>query len=179
MSKPVVVFMNMSFLKSRVLVLAFALATIAANVLAAELKVGESVPDLSKFKLEGNLPDLKGRVVLIDFWASWCGPCKKSFPVMKDLQNKFDARGFSILAISVDEDKSAMNGFLKKNPVPFEIVRDAKGKTPEAFGVDKMPTSFLVGADGKIIAVHSGFDGEATRKQYLAEIEAALKAAGK
>jgi hypothetical protein len=79
----------------------------------------------------------------------------------------------------VDEDKPAMNSFLKRNPVPFAIVRDAEGKTPEAFGVDKMPTSFLVGGDGKIIALHSGFDGEATHKQYLAEIEAALKAAGK
>jgi peroxiredoxin len=98
---------------------------------------------------------------------------------MKDLLDKFSARGFTILAISVDEKKSDMESFLKKNPVPFTTVRDADGKTPEAFGAQTMPTSFLVGADGKIITVHSGFDGEATHKKYLAEIEAALKAAGK
>jgi len=170
--------MNMSFLKSRCCLLLFALVATSLNAFTAP-KVGDPVPDLAAFKLEGTLPDLKGRVVLIDFWTSWCAPCKKSFPVMKELHEKFTARGFAIVAISVDEDKSAMDTFLKKNPVPFVTVRDPAGKTPEAFGADKMPTSFLVGADGRIISIHSGFEGDPTRKKYLTEIEAALKAAGK
>ena len=170
--------MNMSSLRSKFCLFAVAICALASTAFAG-VKVGDSVPDFSKFKLEGTIPDLKGRVVLVDFWASWCVPCKKSFPVMKELLDKFEARGFTIIAISVDEDKSAMSSFIKKNPIPFLTVRDAEGKTPETFGAEKMPTSFLVGADGKIIAIHSGFDGETTRKQYMAEIEAALKAAGK
>lgn len=85
----------------------------------------------------------------------------------------------AIVAISVDEDKAEMARFLKKNPATFATLRDATGKTPEAFGAEKMPTSLIVGADGKVVAVHGGFEGEMTRKKYLAEIEAALKAAGK
>jgi peroxiredoxin len=171
--------MNTSFLKIKFLIAAFAFAAFAGNAFAGALKVGDEIPDLTKFKFEGNIPDLKGKVVLIDFWASWCAPCKKSFPVMKDVLEKFGARGFTVLAISVDEKKSDMDRFLKKNPAPFQFVRDGEGKSPEAFGNEKMPTSFLVGADGKIVAVHSGFDSEATHKEYVKEIEAALKAAGK
>lgn len=147
-------------------------------VQAASPSVGTSVPNLADMKLEGTLPDMRGKVVLVDFWASWCAPCKKSFPVMKELHEKFSARGFVILAISVDEEKSEYEAFLKKAPVAFATVRDAAGKSAEAFGVDKMPTSFLIGADGKVAAIHSGFDGEPTRKKYLQEIETALKAAG-
>jgi thiol-disulfide isomerase/thioredoxin len=170
--------MSTSFLKSKLpLVLIIALAFSASA--SAALKVGDTVPDLARFKLEGTAPETKGRVLLIDFWASWCAPCKQSFPVMKELHEKFGSRGLVIIAISVDEDKSAMATFLKRNPAPFVTLRDGEGKTPEAFGADKMPTSLIVGSDGKIVAIHSGFEGEATRKKYLTEIEAALKAAGK
>ena len=146
---------------------------------AASAKVGDAFPDLSRFGLEGALPDLSGKVALVDFWASWCAPCKRSFPVMKELVDKFGARGFTVVAVCLDENKGAMESFLKKNPVPFVVLHDVKGRLAEAIGVEKMPTSFLVGAGGKIAGIHSGFDGAATRKEYLAEIEAALKAAGK
>jgi len=146
---------------------------------AAAPKAGDAFPDLGSFGLEGNLPDLKGKVVLVDFWASWCGPCKKSFPVMAEIHEKFAPRGFAIVAVSVDETKAPMDAFVKKAQPPFATLRDPKGRLAEATGVDKMPTSFLLGADGKIIAVHSGFEGEATRKEYVKEIEAALAAAGK
>ncbi len=149
------------------------------GVLAAAPKVGDSFPDLAAAGLEGTLPDLKGKVVLVDFWASWCGPCKKSFPVMGELHQKFGPRGFAIVAISLDERKPAMDAFVKKAQPPFTILRDGKGRLAEIAGVDKMPTSYLLGADGKILSVHSGFEGEATRKDYTREIEAALKAAGK
>jgi peroxiredoxin len=157
------------------------LGMIAFNslALAGPVKVGDTFPELASFGLEGTQPDLKGKVVLLDFWASWCAPCKKSFPVMKELHEKFGSRGFLVLAVSVDEQASAMQSFLKKEPQAFAILRDAKGRLAEAVGVEKMPTSFLIGADGKIVAIHSGFDGEPTRKKYLAEIEANLKSAGK
>jgi thiol-disulfide isomerase/thioredoxin len=150
----------------------------AASAMAGPLKVGDSLPDMAALKFEGALPEMAGHVVLIDFWASWCGPCKKSFPVLKELQEKFAARGLVTVGISLDEDKAAMDQFLKKNTVPFAIIRDAQGKSAEIFGVEKMPTSFIVGADGKIRSIHGGFENK-TRQEYFNEIEEALKAAGK
>ena len=158
------------------LVLASALTTIA---IAGSVRIGDSFPELTGFGLEGTLPDTKGKVVLLDFWASWCAPCKKSFPVMKELHEKFGSRGFLVLAISVDEQQAALQNFLKKDPPPFIVLRDAKGRLAEAAGVEKMPTSFLIGANGKVTGLHSGFDGESTRKKYLSEIESALTTAGK
>ena len=126
------------------------------------------------FQLEGSVPDLKGKVALVDFWASWCGPCKKSFPVLKELHEKFAARGALVVAVSLDEDKKDMDGYLKKNPVPFIVLRDPKSKLAEKLGVEAMPSSFIVGADGRIRSMHLGFEGEATRKLYMQEMEAAL-----
>jgi thiol-disulfide isomerase/thioredoxin len=151
----------------------------ALSAIGEPPRPGGVFPNLGAFGLEGAVPDVKGKVALIDFWASWCVPCKKSFPVMKELTEKFGPRGFVVVAVSVDENKGAMDAFLKKNPNPFVVVHDAKGRLAEAAGVEKMPTSFLVGPDGKVLSWHSGFDGEATRKQYLVEVESALKAAGK
>lgn len=142
-------------------------------------KVGDPFPSLAGIGLDGAVPELQGKVVLVDFWASWCAPCKKSFPVMKELVDKFGGRGFLVVAVSVDEKKGAMDAFLKKNPIPFVILHDAKGRLAEAAGLEKMPTSFLLNSEGKITAIHSGFEGDTTRKMYLAEVEAALKAAGK
>lgn len=180
--------MNMLYLKvrfSHARALAASLAIVFLSFVAAILafaappKVGDAFPDLATFHLEGTVPDLRNKVVLVDFWASWCGPCKRSFPVMKELHEKFGPRGFVVLAVSLDRQKPSMEAFVKKEAPPFAIARDAQGSLAEALGVEAMPTSFLVGADGKVIAVHSGFDGESTRKKYIVEIEASLQTARK
>jgi thiol-disulfide isomerase/thioredoxin len=143
---------------------------------AAGWKVGDALPDLGGFKLEGKLPaDLRGKVILVDFWASWCGPCKQSFPALNDLQKQFADKGVVIVAINVDESRSDMEAFLKQHPAAFTVVRDVSQKLVEKAGVETMPSSFLVGADGRIRAVHSGFKGEDTRKKYIEEITALLK----
>lgn len=162
----------------RALVMGLAAGVAAPGMVRGEtLKVGEKFPDLSKFGLEGAVPSLAGKVVLVDFWASWCLPCKRAFPVMKELQEKFGSRGFQVLAVSLDEEKREMDKFLKKNPVPFAVVRDGKAKLAEALKVEIMPTSFLVDPKGVVLKVHEGFEGEPTRKKYLEEIEQALTAA--
>src|SRR5215470_11428942 len=102
-------------------------AAIAANVFSAYagLKVGSDFPNLASFQFEGDLPaDLAGKIVMVDFWASWCGPCKKSFPVMDELQKKFGPQGLVIIAVNEDEKSADMNRFLKENKVSFTIVRD-------------------------------------------------------
>ena len=142
----------------------------------AGVKVGDALPDLAGAKLEGKLPDtLQGKVVLVDFWASWCLPCAQSFPVMEDLQEKYKDRGLVVLAVNVDETNELMQNFLKKHAVTFPVVRDADQKLVAAFAPETMPTSFLVDTDGKVRYLHNGFHGETTRKEYITEIESLLK----
>ena len=145
-------------------------------IAAAALKPGDAMPSLSSFQLEGKLPDkLKGNVILIDFWASWCAPCKASFPVMEDLHKRFAGRGLSIIAVSTDDQREPMERFLKSHPVSFTTVRDASQKLVAAADVETMPTSLLIDRTGKIRFIHNGFKGEQTAREYADEIDRLLK----
>lgn len=154
---------------------ALAALTLTTTLSAGTPKVGESFPSLTGAGLEGTVPELANKVVLVDFWASWCGPCKKSFPALKELQEKYGPDGFMVVAISLDEDKADMNAFLKKSPVPFTILRDAKGKLAEQFKIDSIPVSFLLDRQGKVQLAESGFEGDKTKKELAAKIESLLK----
>jgi thiol-disulfide isomerase/thioredoxin len=146
------------------------------SAIAGGLKAGDALPDLGGFKLEGTLPDtFKDKVVMLDFWASWCDPCKASFPVMEELQKKYGPQGLVVIAVNVDEKRGDMESFLKSHAATFTIVRDPGQKLVDKAGIATMPSSFLVGRDGKIRHVHAGFKGDETKKKYEQEIEALLK----
>lgn len=152
------------------------LTQLATTAQAAALKVGDLFPKLADFQLEGSLPqDLKGKIVLVDFWASWCGPCKESFPVMEELHSKFGGQGLVVLGVNVDDKKGEMEGFLKEHKASFTIVRDAKKKLVARTSIPSMPTSFILDGEGKIASIHAGFRGAETRKKYLQEIEELIK----
>jgi thiol-disulfide isomerase/thioredoxin len=155
----------------------FALGLAGITCLAASgLKIGDGLPDLGAAGLEGKLPDnLKGQVVLLDFWASWCAPCKESFPVMDKLYKEHSGEGLVIVAVSVDEKAADMEKFLKKTPATFCVVRDAKHELVKTTDVSTMPTSFLIDRAGKVRFTHSGFLGKATAKQYQDEVAQLLK----
>ena len=158
-----------------VLSFAFALSTVS-SVLAGSVKARDTFPNLADFKLEGKLPDsTNGKVVLIDFWASWCEPCKQSFPVMEDLHKRYSDRGFVIIAINLDEKRPDMEAFLKKNAVSFAVVRDSNQKLVDKMGIATMPSSFLMDREGKVRFTHTGFRGAETKKKYEEEIESLLK----
>jgi thiol-disulfide isomerase/thioredoxin len=152
--------------------IAVLLALVALPLLA--WKNGDTLPKLDGLGLEGNVPALAGKVVLLDFWASWCGPCKKSFPELDKIQQAYKDKGLVILAVNVDEKADDMESFLKDHPVTFAVVRDAKQKLVAAAGVESMPTSLLVDAKGVIRFQHTGFHGEETVKQLKGEIEKLL-----
>lgn len=136
---------------------ALALLAASSSHAFAAWKEGATIPNLAQFGLEGALPNLKGKVVYLDFWASWCGPCKASFPVLDKWQHQFGGRGFTVLAVSEDEKAEAMHAFLAKTKVSFPVVRDAGRKLVAAANVDAMPTSFLLDRTGTIRLVHKGF----------------------
>ncbi len=108
-------------------------------------------------------PDsLQGRITLVDFWASWCDPCRRSFPWMNDLYARYAASGFRIVAIDLDKSRDQADDFLARFPATFTVAFDSAGKTAEAFRVSAMPSSFLIGRDGTILYSHAGFDPRRT-----------------
>ena len=157
------------------LLLAALLGALLCQTAFGGLKPGDAFPDLASFKLEGKLPaDIKDKIVVVDFWASWCGPCKESFPAMNELQKKYSSRGLLIVAVNVDEARGDMDGFLKANPASFTVVRDAGQALVTKANVATMPSSFILNRQGKVCFVHSGFHGDKTLKQYEEEIESLL-----
>lgn len=138
-------------------------------------KVGEPFPALSKFGLEGTLPDHTGKVVLIDFWASWCAPCQQSFPALNELHQRYGSQEFVIIAINVDEKRAKMEAFLKNTPAKFAVVRDPRQKLVAEVDVQTMPASFLLDRSGRVRFTHNGYNGEPTKKAYVQQIEELLK----
>lgn len=118
----------------------------------------------------------KGQVVYLDFWASWCTPCKASFPFMNSLHEELGPKGLTILAVNVDEQKAAADRFLQQVPARFLIAYDPKGVTPEQYAVKAMPTAVLIDRRGQIRHVHAGFR-ERDREALRAQVEALLREA--
>lgn len=103
--------------------------------------------------------DYSGRVVLVDFWATWCKPCESSFPFYSQLQKELGGEGLTILAISVDEKDSDVASFLERHPVSFQVLRDPEGSVAKTIdrAIETMPTAVLIGRDGRVRMVHAGF----------------------
>lgn len=114
----------------------------------------------------------KGKVVLVDFWATWCPPCKKSMPFLNSLRNEKQKDGFEIVAINVDENSDEAKQFLAANPVDYLMAFDPNGNCPGVFDVKAMPSSYLVDKTGTVRLVHLGFrDGdEATIQQHVEKL---------
>lgn len=150
------------------------LALLGALGSAHAVDAGQAAPDieLPASPVAARLSDLKGQWVYVDFWASWCGPCRLSFSFMNDLQQKYAARGLKIVAINVDAKRPDADQFLARHPASFGLAFDAKGEAARRLGIKAMPTSMLVAPDGSVRFVHAGF-----RQEERAELEAKIVAA--
>jgi thiol-disulfide isomerase/thioredoxin len=120
-----------------------------------------------------SLAPLRGRVVYVDFWASWCAPCRRSFPWMNALQARYGKDGLSIVGINVDKRREDAEHFLRDTPASFTIAYDAKGATPAAYDVKGMPSAYLIDRKGNVVAVEEGFHDE-RRDDVEARIRALL-----
>lgn len=143
---------------------------VTVSLATAEVKVGAPFPDLAGFGLEGTLPERAGKVVLVDFWATWCGPCKASFPAYTTLQRELAEHGFTIIAVSVDKQQGVYDDFVKKFSPAFPTLRDGGQKLVAEVKVPGMPTSYLIDRHGILRSVHSGFHGDATTRELRDEI---------
>jgi cytochrome c biogenesis protein CcmG, thiol:disulfide interchange protein DsbE len=144
----------------RIGVVAAAVAIIAVANAASGAEVGKPAPAFALRTESGDtvtLAGLRGKVVYVDFWASWCGPCRRSFPWMNEVQQRYGAEGFAIVAINVDKQHTDAQRFLQAVPARFTVVYDAAGSTPLAYSVEGMPSSFLIDAQGTVVGVEQGF----------------------
>ena len=133
---------------------------------------GDPFLPLAAAGLEGGaLPATSGKVVLVDFWASWCAPCKASFPAYARLQAEYAPRGLVIVAVSVDENPAACAAFVKRFRPPFAVRRDPGQHLARLVDVPAMPTCFLLGRDGRVRFVHQGFHGDDTERELSQEID--------
>jgi peroxiredoxin len=98
-----------------------------------------------------------GKVVYVDFWASWCGPCGQSMPFLNDMHEQLQSKNFEVVAVNLDENRQDAEAFLEQHPVKFPIAVDADGECPSAFGVQAMPSSYLIDRQGKIRHIQLGF----------------------
>jgi len=122
--------------------------------------VGDAAPAFALPTAQGgtiSLLQLRGQVVYVDFWASWCAPCRRSFPWMNEMQQRYGGRGVTIVAINVDARRADADRFLWQYPATFAVVYDGTGATPGAYAVKAMPSSFIIDPQGRIAGVEHGF----------------------
>ena len=138
--------------------IALLLLLVCASALGAE--PGAPAADFALPDEKGRvvtLADQRGKILYLDFWASWCVPCRQSFPWLNDMQARYASRGLQIVGVGLDEKRQDADRFLASYPARFTIAFDATGATPRAYGVKGMPSSYLIGRDGRVIFRHIGF----------------------
>lgn len=121
-----------------------------------------------------NLARYEGKVVIVDFWASWCVPCRRSFPWMNEMHDKYAEDGLVIIAVNLDRSAEDAARFLAKYPAKFEIAYDPKGVLAKKYSVEVMPSSIIIGRNGEMIERHAGFKVK-RQDEYEATIRAALE----
>lgn len=138
-----------------------ALALVCTAGPAPAVDPGGEAPSFQAPRLDADgsvsLAAYRGRVVYLDFWATWCPPCRLSLPALEGLRQEFPAEDFAVVAVNLDRDLEDARRFLRRRPVGYPSASDPEGLLPERFGVETMPTAFLIDREGVVRHVHRGF----------------------
>ena len=140
--------------------LAFAAAVLSSTATFA-VEPGAPAPAFTASTFDNkpvSLSDYRGKVVFVDFWASWCSPCRQSLPMYDKLAGEFAPSDFVVIAVNVDEEAADAKKFLTDHPVKYTIVQNPQGDIPKAFGLNGMPSSYLIDRDGMVRQRYVGFE---------------------
>ncbi|MCK5769813.1 TlpA disulfide reductase family protein [Algiphilus sp.] len=142
---------------------AFLLAAAAVQgwpLTAAAVEVGEPAPPITGPRADGSsfeLSELSGDIVYVDFWASWCAPCRAAMPRLDELHASLGARGFSVVGVNVDRKRRSAERMLEQVPVDFPVVFDPEGQWAERYALPGMPSGYLIDGDGVVRYRHTGY----------------------
>ncbi len=165
---------NKLFLTLKQIVL---MVSVSMFLLAGAQAESEMAPNFTLKNRSGEnvkLSELRGQVVLVNFWASWCGPCRQEMPILEKLYKKYKSLGFVILGVNVDDKPKQAESLLKLIDVSFPVLFDTDKKISEKYKVTAMPSSFLIDRDGKLYSEHKGYLPE-YELMYKKEIKTLLK----
>lgn len=154
--------------------LVISIAVFLASYSMAAQQMNKPSPDCAFTTLDGapaqGLHAFQGEVVYVDFWASWCPPCVKSFSFLNQLEHEFKAQGLRIIGVNLDEKKADAQAFLDKYPVEFDIVADQTKQCAKNFEVIAMPSSYLIDRKGNVRYIHQGFrQGETEQLRLMVQ----------
>ncbi len=157
---------------------ALAGALAMTSLLAASVGAGTSIaPAFSLPSRSGDtlsLAQLKGKVVMLNFWASWCGPCRQEMPLLDQMHKRYSALGFTLVGVNVDADSKDAESWLSKTPVSFPVVFDRESKVSKLYDVSAMPSTVFIDRQGNVRYLHRGYKA-GDEGEYLNQIRALLK----
>jgi peroxiredoxin len=161
-------------MRNRIVALA---ATLAVALPALAGPSGAPAPAFTLSSSGGSpvsLGQYKGQVVMINFWASWCGPCRQEFPLLESIYRKYSRMGFTLLGVNVEPDSQAANEWLKQTPVSFPILYDKDSKVSKLYDVAGMPSTVLIDRSGKLRMLHRGYK-PGDENEYLDSIRTLIR----
>jgi DsbE subfamily thiol:disulfide oxidoreductase len=136
-----------------------------------------AAPDFTLQSRDGKnirLSDFRGKVVLLNFWASWCGPCRQEMPILDEIHNKYKSLGFTVLGVNLDAKSKKATNYLKDTPVTFPVLFDPKGDVSSQYGVQAMPSTVIIDRDGNVRFLHEGYKS-GYEDDYRKQIKALLR----
>ena len=164
-------------MKAKHILLGFVLSVLATTGLASSGLTGQSAPDFALKSSSGEnlrLSEYRGDVVMVNFWATWCGPCRQEMPLLDELYTRYQRVGFSLLGVNIDDNSSKAMNMVAELGVSFPVLFDVRKEVSKLYEVDAMPVTVLIDREGTVRYVHQGYK-PGYEDKYLEQIRSLLR----